>query len=93
MSQYIPNRACACARCRSRGLIGAAILITLGVLLLLESSLGIRFHETWPALLIVIGLVTYASHSASIEGHIQPYGAPPPPASDRGPDQPGSEVH
>jgi Domain of unknown function (DUF5668) len=95
MSDYIPNRACSCARCRARGLTGAVVLITLGVLFLLQNYLYIDFGQTWPALLIVIGLVTYAGHSASIAGHIDPRGiaGAPPPAADRGPDQSGPEVH
>jgi hypothetical protein len=82
MSTYRPNRVCSCPRCRARGLTGAAILITLGVLFLLEEFSRFRFDETWPVLLIVIGLFMYLGHSGSIEGHIDRQlaaGAAPPP--------------
>jgi hypothetical protein len=75
MSAYTSNRRCSCARCRFRGLTGAAILITLGVLFLLNDMWVIRFDESWPALLIVIGLFMYLGRSASTEGHIEPYNA------------------
>ena|SRR5947209_5738159 len=84
MSVYIPNRQCRCQRCRARGLMGASILITLGVLFLLQ-EFGIAYiHQTWPVILIVIGMFLFASRNASIEGHIHPYSAgvissPPPP--------------
>jgi hypothetical protein len=51
---------------------GAAILVTLGVLFLLhEYQLYDFFDQTWPVLLIVIGLLSFASHKASTEGHTQ----------------------
>jgi hypothetical protein len=53
--------------------MGAAILITLGVLFLLNEMGPIRFDDSWPALLIVIGLFMYLGRSASTEGHIEPY--------------------
>jgi len=84
MSAYTSNRRCSCARCRFRGLIGAAILITLGVLLLLDEMGSVSVYDTWPALFIVIGLFIYLGHSASMEGHIEPYntGGGTPPGSD-----------
>jgi hypothetical protein len=54
--------------------MGAGILITLGFLLLLENYRIIYFDASGPALLIVIGLFLFASHNASTEGHIQPFG-------------------
>jgi len=75
MSAYIHNRACSCQRCRFRGLIGAAILITVGVLFLVEKMWYIGFGESWPALLIVIGLFLYLGNSAPIEGHVNPHEA------------------
>jgi len=73
MSVYVRNKLCPCARCRTRGLLGAAILITLGILFLLNNLTRLDFSESWPALLIVIGVFTYFGRAASAEGHIQPY--------------------
>jgi hypothetical protein len=75
--------------------MGAAILITLGVLFLLDEFSRLRFDDSWPALLIVIGLVLYLGRSASTEGHIVPArrtGAVPPPPPVAG-DQQGPEVN
>ena len=67
---------CQCARCRSRRLMGPAMLVTIGSLLLLESlhesSLG--FHRTWPVILLVVGAVKLLQGSASVEGHIPSLG-------------------
>ncbi len=52
--------------------MGPAILITLGVLFLLNETWVIRLDDSWPALLIVIGLFMYLGRSASTEGHIEP---------------------
>lgn len=73
---------CGCARCRTRRLMGPAMLLTIGVLFLLEnlheSSLG--FHRTWPVILLVVGAVKLLQGSASVEGHIPftGFGAKPP---------------
>ena len=101
MNGYVPNRMCQCPRCRARGLMGAAILITLGVLFLLNENTGVHFHQSFPVLLIVIGLVLWLSHTASIEGHVQPplppgYVPPPPPPGTVPPppaNTQGPEVH
>lgn len=80
MSAYISNRRCSCPRCRFRGLMGAAILITLGILFLLDEMWWIPLKDSWPAILIVIGLFLYLGRSASMEGHIDSLsatGAPP----------------
>jgi hypothetical protein len=73
---------CNCARCRSRGVMGPAVLITLGVLFLLTEFWHMRFQ--WPVLLIVIGAVKVWQSTTSQEGHMQNYIAGPaavPPAS------------
>lgn len=104
MNGYLYNRTCQCPRCRARGLMGAAVLITLGVLFLIHESTNLYFGETFPVLLIVIGVMLFMGRSASIEGHVQPPRAMPavppaavPPASVPPPpiagDQPGSEVN
>jgi Domain of unknown function (DUF5668) len=62
---------CTCARCRLRGLMGPAILITVGVLFLIaEYSSRYSFMDLWPILLIVIGIIKLIEATASSEGHI-----------------------
>lgn len=71
--KYRYNSSCGCARCRAHGFMGPAILITLGVLFLLDQVTHIywmEFGRTWPALLIVIGLVMFLQHNAPATGHI-----------------------
>jgi hypothetical protein len=78
--RYRYNPSCSCARCRAHGYMGPAVLITLGVLFLLAqvtSSYWLNFDRTWPALLIVIGLVLFLRHSAPTNGHVpREYGVP-----------------
>ncbi len=62
---------CTCARCRMRGLMGPAILITIGVLFLIQQfSNRVSFGELWPVILIVIGAVKLIEATASTEGHV-----------------------
>jgi Domain of unknown function (DUF5668) len=61
---------CYCERCRTRKLMGPSILITLGVLFLLDSTSRVSFGRTWPAILLVIGVVKLMQSNASSEGHI-----------------------
>jgi len=70
---------CRCDRCRTRRLMGPAMLVTIGVLLLLDSASRIGFDRTWPAILLVIGVVKLVQSNASSEGHIGPLppGVPP----------------
>ncbi len=61
---------CPCTRCRSRGLMGPAILITLGVLFLIPQFVHrVNFGDLWPIILIVIGAVKLFEDGASTEGH------------------------
>ncbi len=78
--RYYRNRMCPCPRCRCRSANGAIWLVTLGILFLLDTMGVIRFHYTWPVLLIMGGSLQVLYHSLSDEGHIQPgiYPAPPP---------------
>jgi hypothetical protein len=71
---------CWCTRCRSRGLMGPAVLITLGVLFMLSEFGVAHFHRTWPILLIVIGLVKVLAGNADTSGHVD-VNAPPPPGT------------
>ena len=65
-------RHCNCPRCRTHGLMGPAILITLGVLFLAGEYSQYSFGELWPIILIVIGAVKVAEALASNEGHVGP---------------------
>jgi len=82
--RYRYNPYCSCSRCRAHGFMGPAVLITLGVLFLLDQLTHVHwldFGSTWPAFLIVIGLVMFLEHNASAAGHVpREYGAMPPPA-------------
>ncbi|OLC96265.1 MAG: hypothetical protein DMG35_06390 [Acidobacteria bacterium] len=71
---------CTCRRCTIRGLMGPAIIITVGVLFLLDQMRGgyFSFNNTFPIILIVIGAIQLASALSSTEGHI--YGSVPPAA-------------
>jgi len=80
--RYRYNPACSCSRCRVHGFMGPAVLITLGVLFLLDQishTHWLDFGTTWPALLIVIGLVMFLQHGAPATGHVpREYQAMPP---------------
>jgi hypothetical protein len=83
MDYYVPSRTCYCSRCRCRGYMGPVVLITLGVLFLLSEFTHYRFHNTWPILLIAIGVVKVLGSSADTTNHVPPYvagvsAAPPP---------------
>jgi len=69
---------CQCARCRTRRIMGPAMLLTIGSLFLLENVHVANFGRTWPVILLVIGAVKLLQGSASIEGHIPPGGSIPP---------------
>lgn len=79
MENYVRNRACGCQRCMACDLTGAAMLITLGTLFLLSVWAHIRFHNTWPVILIVLGVMMFLRASGSTVGHISPGGAAPGP--------------
>ncbi len=64
--------ACQCQRCRTRKLMGPAILVTIGVLMLLDNTGRLEFHRTWPAILLVIGVVKLVQSNASSDGHFGP---------------------
>jgi hypothetical protein len=76
---------CQCDRCRTRRLMGPAMLVTLGVLFLLDTATRVGFGRTWPAILLVVGVVKLVQSNASSNGHVGPLppGMPPsvPPSS------------
>jgi Domain of unknown function (DUF5668)/B-box zinc finger len=62
---------CQCARCRTRRIMGPAMLMTIGFLFLLDHTLGVAgFSRTWPVILLVVGAIKLLQGSASTEGHI-----------------------
>jgi hypothetical protein len=63
---------CTCQRCTIRSLMGPAIIITVGVLFLLDQMRGsyFSFSNTFPIILIVIGAIQLASALSSTEGHV-----------------------
>ena len=97
MAHFKSNPRCGCSRCRLRGLMGPTVLVTLGILFLLDNLNAMEFHRSFPILLIVIGVVMVLQRTSSAEGHIplgyqQPYMTPPPPPqapNDLPPDIPG----
>jgi hypothetical protein len=103
------RRICSCSRCSTRWLMGPAMVLTTGILLLLQ-SLDIRnagIDRTWPAWILVVGVVKLIQSSASSAGHIGPPTppavgpVPPPPPipssdpslSNQGPASSSGEVH
>ncbi len=62
---------CTCSRCTIRGLMGPAVIITLGILFLLSELQGgmLSFGHTFPIVLIVIGAILLASAVAPMDGH------------------------
>jgi len=78
---------CSCSRCTIRGLMGPAVITTLGVLFLLSELRHGAFSigHTFPVLFIVIGAILLASALAPLDGHI---GAPAPPLAPTPPSPP-----
>jgi len=90
---------CSCDRCKMRCVMWPALMVTLGVLFLMDNLHGPGFERTWPLILLVIGAVKLLQSNASDAGHIggppvlPPAGsAPPPPPPIDNPGQPSSEV-
>jgi hypothetical protein len=93
---------CQCDRCRMRKIIGPAIMVTIGVLFLLQSLDVVSFDRTWPAILLVIGVIKLMQSNASSAGHAGLFPATPapvtpppqaqPPASDAGNQSSSGEV-
>lgn len=78
---------CRCPRCTIRGLMGPAVLITIGVLFLLHEVRGdiFDFSNTYPFILIVIGAILLASSMAPMDGHVDASTMPPPAIPPTGP--------
>lgn len=71
---YRYNRRCTCDRCKAHALLGPAVMVTVGVLFLLQEfgSWRVGFDHTWPVILIVIGAVILARRNAPTSGHVDP---------------------
>ena len=80
---------CACRRCTIRSLMGPAVIITVGLLFLLDQMRGgfLSFSNTFPTILIVIGAVSLASALAPMDGHIDGPNPPVLPPAVPGPAQ------
>jgi hypothetical protein len=50
-------------------MLAPAIIVTIGVLMLLDNLRAIYFNRSWPIILIVIGSIKVLQSSASTEGH------------------------
>jgi len=90
------NAGCQCARCRARCLMGPAVLVTIGILGLLDNFGHISWGRSWPVILLVIGGIKLLAGGASTEGHVEmlppgnvaPSGQAPQPTA-----SPSGEVH
>jgi hypothetical protein len=69
---------CRCPRCTIRALAGPAVVITIGVLFLLQEVRGgnFDFGNTYPVILVVLGAILLASSLAPMDGHISQQTAP-----------------
>jgi hypothetical protein len=80
------NPRCRCPRCTIRALVGPAVIVTVGILFLLQQMRGgyFEFGNTYPVILVVIGAIMLASALAPMDGHIDvnaPQVPPAPPAT------------
>jgi len=100
-SSALRRFSCQCDRCRMRRLVGPSVLTTIGILFLLQTLDVVDFDRTWPAILLVIGIVKLLQSNASSAGHTgsfppgRPGVTPPPPVappSDPGAPPPAEEV-
>ena len=60
--------------------MGPAMLVTLGVLFLLDNVSRVGFGRTWPAILLVVGVVKLMQSNASSNGHVGPLPPVTPPS-------------
>jgi hypothetical protein len=73
------QRICGCGRCSTRWLMGPAMVLTTGILFLFHTMDIAELHRTWPAWILVVGIVKLLQSNASSDGHVGPL--PPGPAS------------
>src|SRR6202000_879512 len=86
------NPKCRCPPYTIRSLLGPAVIVTVGVLFLLQQMRGgyFDFGNTYPVILVVIGAILLASSLAPMDGHLNPevqQQVPTPPPAAPGPTQ------
>jgi len=75
---------------RRGGLVGPAVLITIGFIFLADRWWpDVSFHRLWPLILIVIGVVRLLEMSMAHEDTVYPAPPPPPPPPSAAPPPPG----
>ena len=62
---------CPCVRCGMNCMMWPVLLVTFGVLMLLDSVNAAYFKHTWPIMLVVFGAVRLMQTSAPTAGHIE----------------------
>jgi Domain of unknown function (DUF5668)/B-box zinc finger len=101
------RHSCGCGRCMARCMMGPALVLTTGILFMLQSMGIADIDRTWPAWILVVGIVKLLQSSASSVGHVGPLPPPPPgvgiapppppassaPSSDQAPTSSSGEVH
>ena len=75
------SQTCVCGRCRTRWLMGPAMVLTTGFIFLLESTGVADVDRTWPAWILVVGVVKLLQSTASADGHRGPLPPGPPPSA------------
>jgi hypothetical protein len=74
MDVYIQNKYCPCTRCRMNKMMLPIVLVTLGLMLLIDNLPGanMRGGTILAIMLITFGAVRLLQSSASVEGHRPP---------------------
>jgi len=84
------RRICQCGRCSTRWLMGPAMVLTTGILFMFHTSGVADLDRTWPAWILVVGIVKLIQSSASSVGHIGPLPSAPPAAAPPSPAPPAA---
>ena len=71
------RRTCSCGRCTTRCLMGPTMVLTTGIIFMLDSLNIASVDRTWPAWILAVGIVKLLQSSASSDGHIGPLSPPP----------------